>query len=86
MKEILLPGIIALGIYNAPNSAKNKTLSPRRKTTMFEIEPLKRLVEDNQIMSFKHDGFWQCMDTLRDKQKLGEMLKNNKAPWKVWED
>ena len=38
MKEILLPGIIALGIYNAPNSAKNKTLSPRRKTTMFEIE------------------------------------------------
>ncbi|MEE1125691.1 MAG: glucose-1-phosphate cytidylyltransferase [Acutalibacteraceae bacterium] len=55
-------------------------------TTMFEIEPLKRLVEDNQIMSFKHDGFWQCMDTLRDKQKLGEMLKNNKAPWKVWED
>lgn len=52
--------------------------------TIWEQEPLKSLAADGQLMSFKHDGFWQPMDTLRDKIKLNELLNQNKAPWKVW--
>jgi len=37
-------------------------------------------------MAFKHEGFWQPMDTLRDKYYLEELIKSNKAPWKVWKD
>ena len=53
--------------------------------TIWEQEPLKGLASDGELMSFKHDGFWQPMDTLRDKTKLNELLNQNKAPWKVWE-
>ena len=52
--------------------------------TTWEQEPLKSLAIDGELMSFKHDGFWQPMDTLRDKIKLNELLEQNKAPWKVW--
>ena len=52
--------------------------------TTWEQEPLKSLASDGELMSFKHDGFWQPMDTLRDKMKLNELLEQNKAPWKVW--
>ena len=52
--------------------------------TTWEQEPLKSLASDGELMSFKHDGFWQPMDTLRDKTKLNELLEQNKAPWKVW--
>ena len=52
--------------------------------TIWEQEPLKSLASDGELMSFKHDGFWQPMDTLRDKIKLNELLDQNKAPWKVW--
>jgi glucose-1-phosphate cytidylyltransferase len=51
----------------------------------WEQEPLKGLAADGELMSFKHDGFWQPMDTLRDKMKLNELLEQNKAPWKLWE-
>lgn len=51
--------------------------------TMFEREPLQKLAADGQLMAFKHPGFWQCMDTLRDK-KLLEQLWETKAPWRVW--
>jgi glucose-1-phosphate cytidylyltransferase len=50
----------------------------------WEQEPLKGLAADGELMSFKHDGFWQPMDTLRDKIKLEELYDKNKAPWKVW--
>ena len=53
---------------------------------MFEREPLEALAENNQLMCFKHNGFWQCMDTLRDKVKLETLWVENKAPWKVWND
>ena len=53
--------------------------------TTWEQEPLRGLAEDGELMSFKHEGFWQPMDTLRDKTKLEELLKQNKAPWKIWE-
>lgn len=52
--------------------------------TIWEQEPLKGLAKDNELMSFKHDGFWQPMDTLRDKNRLNDLLKQNIAPWKVW--
>jgi len=52
--------------------------------TIWEQEPLKSLALEGELMSFKHDGFWQPMDTLRDKMKLNELLDQNKAPWKVW--
>ena len=53
---------------------------------MFEREPLEFLAKNEHLMCYKHDGFWQCMDTLRDKQKLEKLWNDNKAPWKVWED
>jgi glucose-1-phosphate cytidylyltransferase len=53
-------------------------------STMFEKEPLERLAKENQLMAFRHEGFWQCMDTIREKQILEEMWRNGQAPWKTW--
>ena len=53
--------------------------------TIWEQEPLKGLAEDGELMSFKHKGFWQPMDTLRDKHYLEKLLSTNKAPWKKWD-
>jgi glucose-1-phosphate cytidylyltransferase len=53
--------------------------------TVFEQEPLMNLARDGQLNAFKHEGFWQPMDTLRDKHNLEELLASNKAPWKVWQ-
>ncbi len=52
--------------------------------TTFEQEPLMNLAGDNQLMAFKHDGFWECMDTLRDKTNLCQLWDSNQAPWKKW--
>jgi len=51
--------------------------------TILEREPLENLAKDGQLMAFKHDGFWQCMDTLRDKQLLEELWESGNPPWKV---
>lgn len=53
--------------------------------TIFEKEPLERAAKEGELMAFKHDGFWQCMDTQRDKVQLEEMWASGKAPWKVWD-
>ena len=53
---------------------------------MFEHEPMEQLAREGQIMCWKHNGFWQCMDTLRDKEKLEKLWSTNNAPWKVWND
>ena len=50
----------------------------------FEQEPMKSLTRAGEVMAYRHDGFWQCMDTLRDKMRL-EKLWNDGAPWKTWE-
>tara|TARA_B110000902_G_C14294117_1_gene582416 strand:- start:5368 stop:6144 length:777 start_codon:yes stop_codon:yes gene_type:complete len=55
-------------------------------TTVWEEAPLKGLAADKQLIAFKHEGFWQPMDTLRDKIYLEELLDLKKAPWKLWED
>jgi len=52
--------------------------------TLWEQDPLKNLANDDQLMSFEHKGFWQPMDTLRDKIKLDELYNKNQAPWKLW--
>ena len=51
---------------------------------MFEREPIETLVAQEQVHAFFHHGFWQAMDTLRDKQHLEELWATNKAPWKTW--
>ncbi len=55
-------------------------------STIFEREPLERLVREGQLMSYMHKGFWQCMDNLREKETLEKLLENNAAPWKKWND
>jgi glucose-1-phosphate cytidylyltransferase len=51
---------------------------------MWEDEPLESLSRDNQLVAFRHHGFWKCMDALRDKIELEDLWKNNEARWKVW--
>jgi glucose-1-phosphate cytidylyltransferase len=51
---------------------------------MFEREPIEKLVGERQVHAFGHHGFWQPMDTLRDKQYLEELWNSGKAPWRVW--
>jgi len=53
--------------------------------TIWEQEPLMKLAEDGQLMAYEHQGFWQPMDTLRDKHHLEELWASGKAPWKKWE-
>ena len=48
---------------------------------VFEREPLERLAQDGQLDCYTHEGFWQCMDTLRDKEKLEKLIADKQAPW-----
>lgn len=50
----------------------------------FETVPMERLANDGQLMAYRHEGFWQPMDTLREKQQLEAMWASDEAPWKVW--
>ncbi len=52
--------------------------------TVFEKSPLETLAKEKQLMAYKHEGFWQCMDSLRDKILLDELLAKGAAPWIVW--
>lgn len=52
--------------------------------TVFEREPLERLVQEGQLMAYKHEDFWQCMDTLRDKRLLEKDWAENNARWATW--
>ncbi len=53
-------------------------------STVWEQQPLQRLATDGELMAWEHDGFWQPMDTLRDKTHLEELWASGKAPWKSW--
>lgn len=57
----------------------------RNDETIFEKEPLERLAEEGELVAYRHDNFWQCMDTIRDVHVLNSMWEQNKSPWKVWE-
>ena len=52
--------------------------------TIFEREPMENLARNNQLVAYKHSGFWQPMDTMRDKDNLEELWQKNRAPWKLW--
>ena len=54
--------------------------------TIFERQPMARLVQEGQVMSYLHKGFWQCMDNKHDMDKLEEMVIQKRAPWIKWED
>ena len=53
-------------------------------TTFWEAAPMERLAADGQLVAYKHRGFWQCMDHLRDKMILEDLWASGQAPWKVW--
>ena len=55
-------------------------------STSWEREALEKLSNSNQLVAFKHSGFWYAMDTLREKNYLDELWNNGKAPWKTWKD
>lgn len=52
---------------------------------MLEREPMTKLISERQLVGYVHEGFWQCMDTKREKDKLEEYWVSGKAPWKIWE-
>lgn len=54
--------------------------------TQWEKEPLEQLAKDGQLMAYKYTGFWQCMDTVRDKRRLEGLWESGNAPWKTWEE
>ena len=55
-------------------------------TTVFERSPLTRLAAEGQLKSYKHEGFWQCMDNKREMEMLEKLLASGNAPWKKWAD
>lgn len=55
-------------------------------STVFEKGPLVKLVEKKELVGYIHDGYWQCMDTLREKQELEKLWNSDNCPWKIWED
>jgi glucose-1-phosphate cytidylyltransferase len=52
--------------------------------TVFEKQALEKIGKENKLSAYRHNGFWQCMDTMRDKRYLEELVEKNKAPWMVW--
>ena len=55
-------------------------------SSAFEVQPLRKLAEDGEVNAYIHHGFWQCMDTLREKEKLEALWASGNAPWKIWKD
>ncbi len=56
-----------------------------QENCVLEIEPMAALASDKQLVAYKHEGFWQCMDTLRDREKLEGLWNSAQAPWKLWD-
>jgi len=52
--------------------------------SILETDALECLAKDRQLAAYRHDKFWQCMDTLRDKRQLEQLWQSGKSPWKVW--
>jgi glucose-1-phosphate cytidylyltransferase len=50
------------------------------------LEPFSRLIAENQLMAYKHEGFWRSMDTLRDRQSLEDLIEQGKMPWRIQDD
>jgi glucose-1-phosphate cytidylyltransferase len=54
---------------------------PEHENTSLEAAPLTKLAADGQLFAFRHDGFWACMDTMRDREDLEKIYESGKAPW-----
>lgn len=54
-------------------------------SSVFEKEPLETMASEGQLMAYKHDGYWQCMDTKREMERLDALWNSGQAPWKIWE-
>lgn len=52
--------------------------------SVWERAPVERLAQDGQLMGYRHNGFWSCMDTLKEKNLLEELWRSGQAPWKIW--
>ena len=55
-------------------------------STQWEREPIEALVREGQLMAYRHEGFWQCMDTIHEKRQLEKLWASNQPPWKLWKD
>lgn len=77
---------------SAPINAGYMVLNPQifqyidGDETVFERSPLEKLAAEGELMSYMHRGYWQCMDTQRERDILEKLIENNSAPWKKWED
>ena len=54
---------------------------PRDENLSFESEPLARLADDGELYAYRHEGFWACMDTMRDREQLESIYESGNAPW-----
>ncbi len=54
--------------------------------TVLEKTPMQKAAAMNEIMAYRHEGFWKCMDTVREKQQLEKLWSEGNAPWKTWEN
>ncbi len=79
-KSILHEGWINGGFF----VINTKALSYIKEDVMWEHAPMENLAKDGELYAYKHEGFWQCMDTTRDLQYLESLWKTNNAPWKSW--
>lgn len=74
-------GLINGGFFVLSSKVLNRI---KDSQSIWEQEPLKSLAADGELMAFEHRGFWQPMDTMRDKKLLEDLWEKNKAPWKTW--
>ena len=70
----------------ASGSSGNSCFVGNDDTTILEQEPMRALAASGELKSFYHDGFWQCMDTKREKDRLELLWASGEAPWKTWND
>lgn len=63
---------------------RNKIFDYMREGEELVIEPFRRLTNEQKLHAYQYDGFWQCMDTFKDKQRLDELMERDAAPWQVW--
>lgn len=59
---------------------------PEREDATWEVDVLRKITQDRELVAYKHRGFWHSMDMLKDKQDLNKMWEENSAPWKIWTD
>ena len=84
MKSLLIAaGLLALSLSAHAQETIVEYLSDDEEL-IFEQEPMRAIVANNQLALYRHDGFWQCMDTYRDYKLLNDLWDRNEAPWRNW--